>query len=97
MYSSPLLTTTKCTMVNYKMLGRTGHPGGVGSLFQSVQLSQPKTVSEPPPILTSPEGPQFSSGYGIVSRPGQMVFRRSNSPEEVIGEFGQEKRTPLFF
>ena len=44
------------------------------------------------PLTQKIDEPQLGSGYGIVSRPGQIIFRKSNSPEEIIGEWENKKK-----
>lgn len=76
---SPLMSTSSCSMMNYEMLSET--PNGIGSTFQTLEYSVPLLDDR------HKEGAAaiMSSGYAIVSRPGQLIYRKSNSPEDAIG------------
>jgi hypothetical protein len=100
MYSPLMSSKFSCTTLSYRMLNKTSsssQPNSIGSIFQTLQISTPKQgqlAGEEYPQLDMPgtkgstfDGlPQLSSGYAIVSRPGQMIFRKSNSLDEVIGK-----------
>ncbi|KAL3093169.1 hypothetical protein niasHT_022619 [Heterodera trifolii] len=93
---SPLMSSSMCTMFSYEMLSRSSSTEGVGSVFQTLQFTSPKGNRTTPrdgfgnwheSIGTMPmpmqQQPLLSSGYALMPRPGQIVFRRSNTPEEV--------------
>lgn len=76
---SPLVTLNSCSMMNYKMLTET--PNGIGSTFQTIEYSMPQLNIRLKKNLTA----IMSSGYAMVSRPGQLIYHKSNSLEEDFG------------
>lgn len=105
MYSPLVSSSPTCSVMSYELLSRSSAPSGIGSVFQTLQYSSPKRIPDPsaidlpdsatvlPPPLR--QHPLLTSGYAIVSRPGQLMFKRSNSPEEIPGWFDTRTRTIL--
>lgn len=65
--------------MNYEMLSKT--PNGIGSTFQTLEYSVPRLDDR----LKKDASAIMSSGYAVVSRPGQLIYQKSNSPEDAIG------------
>src|SRR5262249_33339298 len=81
--STAVTRQSMCHVVNYRMLTESSMPGGVGTVFQTVEYATPQLAL----YFTSKDDarPVFNSGYGVVSRAGQMIYRMSTWPEDMLG------------
>ncbi|KAI1725875.1 LiPocalin-Related protein [Ditylenchus destructor] len=75
---SPLMSTTSCSMMAYSMLTESDAPYGVGSVFQTLEYSSPR-LDQGLHVRHA-----LSSGYAMVTRQGQILYRKSNTPEDII-------------
>lgn len=79
---SPMMASSSCSMMAYNLLDNPSNLkpiNGIGSVFQTLEYSTPK--------ITENFNPSITSGYAVVSRLGQIIYRNSNNPEEVMGSF----------
>uniref|UniRef100_A0A915EIB2 Lipocalin domain-containing protein n=1 Tax=Ditylenchus dipsaci TaxID=166011 RepID=A0A915EIB2_9BILA len=73
---SPLMSSTSCSMMSYTLLSQSHAPHEVGSVFQTLEYSSPR-LGEYGHVRRA-----LTSGYAMLTRQGQIVYRKSNSPEE---------------
>jgi hypothetical protein len=78
-----------CQIFSHNLLDRgpagANAQGGVGSVFQMLQYTLPAPGTHP--SLNTKKKPALTSGHAFVQRPGQLVYRRSNSPADTISQF----------
>lgn len=51
------------------------------SIFQTMQYSTPRIGD----AYETLRGPALNSGYAVVARPGQLIYRKSSMPDDIIG------------
>ncbi|KAF7636199.1 hypothetical protein Mgra_00004458, partial [Meloidogyne graminicola] len=95
MYSRPLITKQlECTTFSFKPLFKTNRTDRIGSLFEIVKYSVP-------PINNNNnlnQKPKIISGHAILTKPGQIILKNINEPEEInfnildIGYSNENKR-----
>uniref|UniRef100_A0A5S6QR87 Lipocalin/cytosolic fatty-acid binding domain-containing protein n=1 Tax=Trichuris muris TaxID=70415 RepID=A0A5S6QR87_TRIMR len=70
---SPPLSSGPCSMIAYKKIADVGK-GNPGTIFDTFEYT-----SGTAPLSK----PRIASGYGIVKGPGQLIYRTSNSPNDI--------------
>jgi len=71
---SPPMSLGPCSMIVYNKLSEVGN-GGPGTMFNLFEYTTQGT----------PKGqPLISSGYGMVRAPGEMIFRTSSNPNDLM-------------
>lgn len=77
---SPMMALSSCSMMAYKLMDdetSNSISNGIGSVFETLEYSTPK--------ITENFNSSITSGYAVVSHLGQIIYRKSNNPEDVIG------------
>uniref|UniRef100_A0A915NY59 Uncharacterized protein n=1 Tax=Meloidogyne floridensis TaxID=298350 RepID=A0A915NY59_9BILA len=94
MYSRPLISAPlECTTFSFRPIFRTNRSDRIGSLFEIVKFSIPPIKN-----LNNLQKPKIISGHAILSRPGQIILKNTNEPEEInvnildAGYSNEEKR-----
>jgi hypothetical protein len=70
---SQIVSKSPCSMVSYKKLNDVQN-GGIGTIFEIFEYSTDGTPYSEPKI---------TSGYGILKQIGELIFRTSNTKEDV--------------
>ncbi|KFD52998.1 hypothetical protein M514_06114 [Trichuris suis] len=70
---SPPLSSGPCSMITYKKIADVGK-GNPGTIFDTFEYTTGTNPSSKPRI---------ASGYGIVKGQGQLIYRTSNSPNDI--------------
>nr|CAD2190320.1 unnamed protein product [Meloidogyne enterolobii] len=94
MYSRPLISAPlECTTFSFRPIFKTNRTDRIGSLFEIVKFSIPPIKN-----LNNLQKPKIISGHAILSRPGQIILKNTNEPEEInvnildAGYSNEEKR-----
>ncbi|KAL1243321.1 Elongation factor [Trichinella spiralis] len=70
---SPPLSSGPCSMITYQKVADVGK-GNSGTIFDTFEYTTG---------ASNQMKPKIASGYGIVKGPGQLVYRTSNSPNDI--------------